>query len=271
MALIEIIIVLLFGLILGSFATALAWRIPRGISWVRGDKEKPGKMARSTCVKCKKELKIQDLIPVFSYLTLKGKCRYCGHGIDRRYLLIELLTAAGCLGVYFVWGFTVPAFIIMLAVCLLVALLAIDMAHMILPDQLNVMLAVLAATLIVYQLLVYDFSYGFGRQAIIKLSGMVVFAIVAWGAGWLVGKVLKKDALGLGDVKFFAVSGLWLGIHYLPFFLIFSGFTGVLFGIFYRCHLKQPLFPFGPALILALYAGLILQGLEIVPLIGVQW
>ena len=104
----------------------------------------------------------------------------------------------------------------------------------------------------------------------LKLAGMTVFAGVAWLMGAVVGFLKRREALGMGDVKFFAMAGLWLGLTYLPYFLIFSGIIGIISGVYYKFALKKELFPFGPALILTLYFGLLLQGLEIVPFIGVQ-
>ncbi len=264
----EIAFVLFLGLVFGSFATALCWRVPREISWIgiKGDKDGRKSAARSLCPHCKNPLKAQDLIPFFSWVFLKGKCRHCSAAIDGRYPLIELFTALGCLGIYFVWGFTVPAFIIMAAVPLLVALFVIDLEYMILPNQLIFLAAALALIFIVYQAL----SNGFDAQILSKIAGMVVFALIVWGVGCIMGSILKKEALGMGDVKFFALSGLWLGLPYLPFFLIFSGLCGVALGLYYQFFLKKQVFPFGPALILSLYVCLLLQGLEIVPLIGVQ-
>lgn len=265
----ELLCIITLGLVLGSFATALTWRVPRGIAWARAGKDE-GTFARSQCVNCQKVILSKDLIPVFSWIRLKGKCRNCGHAIGWRYPLIEMLTLLGCLGIYAVWGFTAPAFIIMAALPFLVALLAIDAEHYILPDQLVALVAGVGAILIIYQYLAYESSFGFGRQALLKLAGLAVFAALAWLIGVLVGFLKKREALGFGDVKFFAAAGLWLGLTYLPFFLICAGVIGIVSGLYYRLVLKKELFPFGPALILTLYAGLLLQGLEIVPFIGVQ-
>lgn len=266
---IEIIFVICFGLVNGSFATALVWRLPRDIPILTVSNDQK-KFARSACPRCKKKLSFKDLVPLFSWIFLKGECRYCGKSIGLRYPLIEAAVLLGCLGVYSVWGFTVPAFIIMAAVPLLVALLVIDLDHMILPNKLVFFAAVLAIILFLYQWLTYSSYYGFGQQAFLKMAGMAVFAFVAWMVGRTMEIMLKKEALGMGDVKFFAMAGLWLGVLYLPFFLIFAGLCGLLIGVFYRFYLKKQLFPFGPALILALYTGLLLQGLEIIPLMGVQ-
>ena len=63
--------------------------------------------------------------------------------------------------------------------------------------------------------------------------------------------ILKRDSLGFGDVKFFIMAGLWLGLSYLPYFLMLSGVFGVLFGFAWQYIKKEKLFPFGPALILS--------------------
>lgn len=265
----ELLFVIWAGLVLGSFATALTWRLPRGISIV-SSREEGGKAARSACPHCSAPLKPLDLIPLASWFMQKGKCRYCEAPIGIAYPLIEAATMLGCLGVYLVWGFTVPAFIIMAVVPVLVALLAIDAEHMILPNKLVAAAAVMALILIVYQWAAYGWGYGFGKQALWKLAGMAAFALTAWGVGAAMTRLLKKEALGMGDVKFFGMAGLWLGLTWLPYFMISAGFFGLLTGLFYRIALKKALFPFGPALIIALYVGLLLQGLEIVPLIGVQ-
>ena len=87
----------------------------------------------------------------------------------------------------------------------------------------------------------------------VYVAGAVVFGLFAWLLGVAVSKVLKKDALGFGDVKFFMVAGLWLGVLNLANFAILSGFLGVLFGLIWQKSGKGEIFPFGPALIVALF------------------
>lgn len=86
-----------------------------------------------------------------------------------------------------------------------------------------------------------------------------MYAGIVWILGVAVQHILKRDALGFGDVKFFAVAGLWLGAGMLPVFLILSGILGCAFGIFWKKIKQKDIFPFGPALILALYAGILLS------------
>src|SRR5687768_46475 len=95
------------GLALGSFASALSWRIPRGISWIASN----GKSEHSACPACCHRLSCRDLIPLFSWLMLKGRCRYCQTPIGICYPLIELSTMVGCLAIYAIYGFTVAGIV----------------------------------------------------------------------------------------------------------------------------------------------------------------
>jgi len=92
------------------------------------------------------------------------------------------------------------------------------------------------------------------------LLGAAIFAFVSWALGFVLTKILKKDSLGFGDVKVFLVSGLWLGLYMLPYFMILSGVLAIIIGLFWRFHLKKQVFPFGPALITALYGLLLFEG-----------
>lgn len=229
----------LIGLILGSFASAMSWRIPRGMSWIASR----GAAERSACPSCGHRLSWVDLLPLVSWLMLRGRCRYCGAGIGALYPLIELATMAGCLAAYAVYGFTAAGGIMMVAMPFLAALFVIDARHMILPDQLNILLAILG----------FGFVASFSSpQDMIGAAGAgCLYAALAWGLGWGMRRLLKKEALGLGDVKFFAVAGIWLGFTGLPPFLMLSGIFGTGIGIFWKYVYREPLFPFGPALVLS--------------------
>lgn len=267
-SIVEAVFIILLGLVLGSFASALIWRIPRNLPWVVEKNEATGKpivFSRSACPHCNHELKPKDLIPLISWVILGGKCRYCQEKIAYDYPVAELLSVVLCFGIYKVWGFTGQGFILCATVPFLVAALIIDLRHMILPNVLNAILAAIACIFIVHQMIIFGSAYGYDSVLLDKLIGLVVFPLVALLAGWIMTKVLKKDSMGFGDVKFFAAAGLWLGLIYLPFFLVFSGILGVVTGVLFKISKKGDRFPFGPALIMTLYAGLLLQGLEIVP------
>jgi leader peptidase (prepilin peptidase) / N-methyltransferase len=245
----EIFLVVFLGLILGSFATALTWRVPRNISWQKAK----GNLSRSACPKCKKTLGAIDLVPIFSWLLLRGKCRYCKAAIGWQYPAVEVLTVTACLGAYFAFGLSVTGFLFILAIPFLVALLAIDIEHMILPDQLVLTLAVLGVISVIMESL----TYGSFSPVLSSVIGAVLFGGTAWLLRKVMGMALKKEALGFGDVKFFAVAGLWLGAENLPYFMLLSGVLGVLFGLIWRAAKGHARFPFGPALIVSFYILLI--------------
>lgn len=238
----DILLVTFFGLVLGSFASAVSWRVPRGLSWIASG----GKAAQSACPACGNRLSWRDLVPLFSWIFLRGRCRHCGVAVGWRYPLIELATMAGCIAAYVVYGWSLPGGILMLAMPFLVAMIAIDLEHMILPDQINIILAVLG--------LAFAFATGAVPGA---LAGAAVYGGVALALGRVMCRVLKKDALGMGDVKFFAVAGLWLGLAAFPVFLILSGLCGVGLGLVFRIWKGEALFPFGPALVFALLVAVL--------------
>lgn len=233
------------GLVLGSFSSAMTWRIPRGISWVS---------ARSACPSCQHVLSVPDLVPLFSWLFLRGRCRHCGAAIGWRYPLIECVTLLACLALYGMHGLNPASLTLMVAVPFLVAMVAIDLEFMIIPDQINIILGVLGLIFILL-----------GAQApLAALTGAALSALVYAGlvfiVGWVLTKVLKKEALGFGDVKFFAAAGIWLGLDLLPVFMMLSGLVGVLMGLFWKIILKEDRFPFGPALIVSFAICLLFSG-----------
>lgn len=242
-----LLLIIPLGLCLGSFATALIARIPAGKSWIatKGDAE------RSACPHCGHQLGPLDLIPLLSWLWLRGRCRYCRHAIGARYPLTECLTLLMCMAAYGAYGWGGAGIVLLLAVPFLVAMLAIDLEHLILPDQLQVIL---------YGAGLLFIALAFGPAA---LPGALLSSLIYAALALILAKsgtfLLKRDALGMGDVKFFAVAGLWLGWLLLPAFLMIAGVAGVLLGLAWKFIVKSPRFPFGPALIFAFFLLLIMR------------
>lgn len=240
------------GLVFGSFASALIYRIPRGIPWIfQSAKEKgaqSGTACRSACPDCRAQLRAMDLVPFFSWLMLKGRCRYCQSRISAVYPMAELICLVAFAVVYIVFGLSWGAVFIYLMIPFLVALLFIDLEHFILPDELVALVAACGAL----YLAISGMEGGIAWSAIVLehiLGGAIFYGLFAFILGRSVGFILKKEALGLGDVKFFAAAGLWLGLEKFSDFLIISGLTGVIFAMSWRFIKKDDVFPFGPALI----------------------
>ncbi|MDB2682948.1 prepilin peptidase [Alphaproteobacteria bacterium] len=258
----QFVIISFVGLILGSFATALTYRIPRNIPWAFNTKKGQESAYHSSCPNCKTPLTPLDLVPFFSWLFLGGKCRHCAEKITTIYPAVELGVLLMCLASLAVWGFTLPLLWIVLASPFLMSLMAIDIEKMILPNQLVLIVFILG-------LLNHLSSYFLGQRQLDDFLinyalGALLYGGFSWFLGWAVSKVLKKEAMGFGDVKFFAATGMWLGIESLANFCLLSGVLGIMasliWKIFVSTHLKSSVFPFGPALILSFFILFHLDG-----------
>ncbi|MCI5049275.1 MAG: prepilin peptidase [Rickettsiales bacterium] len=222
-----------FGACIGSFVTMLVYRLPRGESIIR----RP-----SHCTICDHRLGIIDLIPLLSYLLVRGSCRYCKAKISFAYGWIEWLCAGIYLGLYLFSASWEYSLLYGTMLCLLLAMIVIDLAHYIIPDFIQWCLLALGAVHI--HLLDLDW--------VAQLSG----AALGLGVGLLLHygfRVLrKKEGLGFGDVKFFAVAGLWVGMYgWVPFIFI-AGVLGIVHALIWRAIHKTERFPFGPALAISL-------------------
>ncbi len=223
----------LLGTVFGSFATAAAWRLPRG---------EPIGAERSRCPSCATPLAARDLVPVLSWLLAGGCCRSCGGGIGWRYPLTELATA----GLFaLAWaradGWWQAAVLAVLVTGLVVVVL-VDLSHTLIPDQ---ALLVLLPAGVAWQWLG-------GWEPLAAATGALAGLGLGLGLRWGFRAATGREALGLGDVKFLAVAGVWLGLGAMPAFLIAAGLLGVAFGAAWRLGGRGEVFPFGPALAAAL-------------------
>lgn len=242
------------GLCLGSFATALIYRIPRDISWIRD----VNGASRSCCPSCKTQLTALDLVPFFSWLILRGRCRHCGQNISPFYPLVELLTALCVCVMALSWGPSWLVIPVLLSNPFLVSAIVIDWEHMILPDELNIALFILA---MLYVLLGWQ-GGGDSDFLLDSLIASVVLTLVFLLVSAIVSVWKKRNALGMGDLKFLPSAGLFLGLSALPSYIMLAGFLGIVTAFLKsRAHPDEKAFPFGPALIISLYIHLFLTGL----------
>ncbi|MDX2072800.1 MAG: prepilin peptidase [Alphaproteobacteria bacterium] len=234
MPLAEIILIIALGLTFGSFVTCMSHRLPLGEDIVK----KP-----SYCPSCDAVLTVRDLWPVFSWLASRGKCNHCKAPVSIRYPLIELMTATLFLLAYLQYGLSVQTAILCLMSVALMIMIVVDLEHYIIPDSVHLALIPLG--------LWYHHTIGSPWDEVaLSTSLMAALALLLhYGYSALRGRVM----LGFGDVKFFTVAGLWLGLWPLVPFLFLSGVLGVVLGLIWRKLGKGEVFPFGPALALALY------------------
>jgi prepilin signal peptidase PulO-like enzyme (type II secretory pathway) len=225
----QLIFSAIFGSIFGSFATALIYRLPNGVNWVS---------KRSECTKCKHKLGFFDLFPIFSYLFLKGKCRYCGSKFGNKYFLVELANTLIFVLIIINFGINLKSVILCLLAFSLLVLSVIDFEHYIIPDEINIFILILG---VVYRCFTFpDFE---------NLLFMPLFCLLfAMFLRWLMFVWKKREGLGFGDVKFFLAAGFFLEFTNFPAFLFISGLTGILIAIMWKILKKGELFPFGPAL-----------------------
>ena len=208
-----IIVMALFGLLFGSFANVVIWRLPRGESIAT-----PG----SHCPSCDAPIAWYDNVPVVSWILLRAKCRRCGAPIAARYPAVE--AACGVAYAAAAWRFGAGAQAVAAALLLwgLLALSLIDIAHFRLPNPLVGALAVIAG--------VGAVASEFTGLPIVPLVGVadsglfshpvvaaVLGAFAAGGTAFAVAEgyafVRKREGLGMGDVKLLGVLGLFLGLY----------------------------------------------------------
>ena len=245
-----VIFVFLLGLVVGSFLNAVIYRLEANDSVLRG---------RSYCPRCRHVLSWQDLVPVLSFVMLRGKCRYCKGRISPQYPLVEICTALIFLAIFnfeflifnkfsnFLISETLYLFVI---ASLLIVLFVYDLKHYILPDKI-----LFPAIGIVLGYRVFEiWGLGFAWDLSFVVSGFAAalffFAIFA---------LSKGRAMGFGDVKLALFMGLFLGwpnilVALFVAFMLGGAVGGVLI-LLRKKHMKSEI-PFGPFLLAGTFAAL---------------
>lgn len=235
-------LIFIFGAVIGSFLNVLIYRLPLRLNFVSGF---------SFCPKCEHRLYPKDLVPIFSWVFLRGKCRYCGEPISPRYMLVELFCGAMALVLFvcaYLYGFfTVPAAILYFLVgAILVTLTLIDADTQEIPDSLNIAIFIcgIAAIWLVPDVTILSRVIG-------------IFAI---SVPLLIMAILISGAFGGGDIKMMAAAGFLLGWQNA----IVATFIGIIIGGIYGVILlarrkkgRKEHFAFGPALAVGVFAALL--------------
>ena len=229
-----VILSAMLGAAFGSFLHCAAWRISRGESFVSG---------RSRCPECGHTLGFFDLIPLMSWLFLRGRCRRCGAKIPVRYFLAELFFALVTVACLLRFGCTVLCLRNWGFLCCLFLLSMVDAEIREIPD------GVLIAGAVIW-LVALPFLWTGWTDALLHVAAGVVWGGVLLLLSLLMDRVLKKESLGGGDVKLLALIGLYLG--FLP--TLFAVIAACILGLiqaFLTGKRRGAAFPFGPALSLA--------------------
>jgi len=240
------IIIIIMGLVISSFLNVCIDRLPRRQSLIRPP---------SHCDVCSRRLSPGDLVPVFSYLFLKGKCRYCGARIPPRVLIVELITPV-IFGLLF-WkaGLSINFAIMVFYVCIFLVIFFIDLEHQLI---LNIMVYPMMFVAFLISSLSPEPSW---HNALYSLVGgataFTIFLIIAW---------ISKGGMGFGDVKMAGMIGLATGMPgvfaALMVAILFGGLVA-LFLLIFRIKKKKEGIPFGPFLAIGAMTALI-WGQEII-------
>ena len=228
---IEIFLVFVLGLIVGSFSNVCIYRIPRNESVI---------YPASHCPKCRTKIKPIDNIPLLSYILLKGRCRNCGSKISIQYPVVEFLTGLIYLIIYLIYGLSIQSLVYIILSSALIIIAFIDLQEQIIPDIISL------PGIVVGLILSFIVPYiSFINSALGALVGGGIILIIAW-----VGSIIfKKEAMGGGDVKLTAMIGAFLGWRYTIISLFLGFFLGALTGIILimtKIKKREDAIPFGP-------------------------
>ncbi len=210
-----IVISALFGMAVGSFLNVCIDRLPAGESLL---------FPPSHCASCHRRLAIKDLVPVFSYLWLRGRCRYCQASLPRRLLWVEIGTALLFAYLYWHYGLSAELAVIAFYCCLFIILMVIDLKHGIILNKI-VYPSMAVALVISIFLPPSKVVYPDGAVALL-LSSLpetgIVQAAIGGGIGlllFLLIVIISRGGMGWGDVKMAALIGIVTG--YLVFVALF--------------------------------------------------
>ncbi len=256
--LLSLFLLFVISIHVGSFLNVLIDRIPKGEGFVKG---------RSYCDHCKKRLRAFDLVPLFSFIFLRGKCRYCGQRISLYYPLVELLTALlFLLAIYslptaanqlFVMSHLPSTLYYLFIVSCLITIFFTDLKYGIIPDKI-----VYPAILISFLFLILNSKFLILNYLLSGLGAGLFFLILHVAT--------RGKGMGAGDVKLAFLMGFLLGAPLVIISLYLAFLTGAavsLILILWRKKTRKDTISFGPFLTLGTYASLF-WGKEILQIVS---
>jgi len=248
---IDLIIIFIFGTIIGSFLNVFVLRYNTGMSFVTG---------RSRCFSCSKDLNWYELIPLLSFLMLRGKCLNCKSKISYQYPIVEGLTGIIFAGLLLILGLTPILALYLVIASLLIAMAVYDFKHKIIPDGMVYTFIILSFVVLC---LTHPLTELFGLPISMDLlAGPILFAFFAFF--WLVS---GGKWMGFGDAKLALGVGFLLGFSGGVFAIMLAFWIGAIFSLFImffqkikisnlKLSLKSEI-PFAPFIILGLFIQLL--------------
>ncbi len=222
---------LLLGMILGSFYNVVGWRLPKGESII---------YPPSHCPNCNHQLKILDLIPVFSFILQRGKCRYCKNKIAWYYPVFEFLCGVIFMLCYLVFGITPELLKALTFVSMLIIIMVSDFNYMIIPDEVLLFFGCLLAL----EIGIID---GYKVLIISLINGLIAF-VAMYLLKVLGDFMFKKESMGGGDIKLMFIFGLVLGAPLAIISIFIGSLVGLPISLILLSKNSEHIVPFGPYL-----------------------
>ncbi len=218
---------------MGSFYNVVAYRFHAGLSLTRPRK--------SICPFCAHSLSFLDLIPILSYLSLGGRCRYCKKRISPFYPVVEFISASLFLLSYLKFGFTYKLLISLLISSFLVIVIHSDFRYGEIDDKVNILFSIL---ILIINIITKRYNY-LWESLIVFLIIYVFFKITS--------KIYKKDTLGGGDIKLMLFIGLAFGLLNSFLVLFLASLIALPYGLLMKRKTGISSIPFGPFILLAAF------------------
>ena len=230
-----IICFFLLGLVFGSFYNVVGYRLPIGKSLISPN---------SSCTKCNHELKWYELVPVFSFLIQKGKCRNCGSAINIFYPVMELFSGVLFALSFYLYGFSYNLIIMLIVSSFLIIVIVSDINYLVIPDEVTISFSII-------MIIINIFSLGLQGAVVMFLSGCFLFLVM-----FLIMKlgnfIFKKESLGGADIKLAFFVGLLLNPIQGIFCIFLSSVLALPISLVLLFKNKNNVIPYGPFILTAL-------------------
>lgn len=236
------IFIIILGLIIGSFLNVCIYRIPQKESIV---------YPSSHCTKCGHKLYVLDLIPIISYIALKGKCRYCKSKISLRYLIIEITNSLLYVVLFIKFKLTLEFFSYCFLISLLLVVFVIDLRYKIIPNKINLFGFSIILTIKILESLYYLSFAPLLDSTLGLLIGAVPILLVI---------LITNGGMGAGDMKLMAVIGMWFGLKFTYLVLVIGILAASIMAIILlvtKQSTKKSELPFAPFLFISTFICLI--------------
>jgi leader peptidase (prepilin peptidase)/N-methyltransferase len=236
----SLFLVIVFGGTIGSFLNMLIYRLP--IIVENTNKKFTLFLPRSHCTRCKKTLSILHLIPLISFIALRGKCYFCKNKIGLQYLMVEVFCVLMAILIYLFASNNFIFTVSFIFFAYLLALSIIDFKHSILPDQLTLTGLWLGLFFAASQNIT-------GNSFFISANESVLSAICGYAIPFVTNYIFKitkgHDGMGGGDFKMLAMVGAWVGFESLLHTLLSASILAIIFvilrSLFLKVSIRQPM------------------------------